>query len=366
MLELHIANPDVTGGTIQVSWCVDIKELKYLSELGVSDPMVVLVVAPDGPNYHIKKEHRVVVPMKDLVAYLEFSCPGKNKIWGFISRKNKKLCRNDYLGKIGDRYHTDILDYCGESWGYLLSTHNEVPLSVDVPAECFAPDPPEWEKKWTNHFFSDKCVDQCHYRRRRIFSYLAQPVLMLFNLLARFVLLLTASLLATRGWDAKYLLHPMTYSLMDSLEVLTGGTALIRRLPEDSERANDGAMTVKYIWRKLCFVPFIPAVLLLMSLLILTHHAIVIAFVLGIAVIVLGLFILLAAFLDGTLFSKLWERISASSDKAPWYMDQEEMNLIVCTGDKKPLTLETLPVKHQTLRLKFQDLKSKVCKPFSR
>lgn len=370
MLELQIANPDVTGGTVQVSWCVSVDDLKTLSERGTKEPMVVLVVAPNGPGYHIKKEYRVVVPMKDLVAYLEFRCPGPNLIWGFLSYKSKRDAGNYYLSREHGRYNNSILNEDGTGWAYGLSELSEAPLSVDVPAECFAPEPPTWEKAWTNHFFFVKSVDQCHYRRRRLFAYGVQPFIILLDFIGKLATLLVATLLASRSWTIKYLLHPLAYSSFDSIDIVHGGSALIRKIPEDNKVIFYEDITASYLWKKLCLVPLIPIVWIPILLMVLTHHVIALATILASGIGLIALATLMFMVIEHSLFNKIFTYLGskfAQSEvkSALWYMDKEEMNLIVCSGDRKPLTLKTLPAKHKTFKLKFQDLKSRVCRPFS-
>jgi hypothetical protein len=59
------------------------------------------------------------------------------------------------------------------------------------------------------------------------------------------------------------------------------------------------------------------------------------------------------------------KHIIKSKEDYLWYMDPEEMAAIVCSGVKKPLKVSDLPSKKRTLKLRFQELKSQVCKPFA-
>src|ERR1700722_16333758 len=99
MFELKIADVDASSGTVPVSWCADTETLKLLSDKDKREPQVVIIVAPDGPNYNISKEYRKVVPMQDLMTYVEFRSSGPSKIWGFITLRDKKDAKDRYLNR---------------------------------------------------------------------------------------------------------------------------------------------------------------------------------------------------------------------------------------------------------------------------
>lgn len=379
MFELKIASIDASSGTIPVSWCVDTETLKLLSDKGTKDPQVVIVVAPDGPTYHITKEYRKVVPLEDLMTYVEFRAAGPNKIWGFISKRSKKDARDRYLSREAGQYHTDILSDDGNNFCHAFSVEynpdnehlNSPSVSVKVPKQCFAKEPWAWEKTWVNHFFRSKCVDQCEYRRRRIFAYTIQPVIMFFNLLVRFFLLVGASLIAARDITAMPMIHPLRYSIGDAWDSCFGGSFAIQHLEED-DRSNwepKGVLeTYSYVFRSFWSLPLMPVIAT--PLLLLTYfHCWFILSIIGVFVVCMLLMVgIVSAILTGSLRSFFRSTSSENEEEQEdklWYMDREQMDMLVCTPDKKPLTLASLPASKKTLRLRFLDLKSKVCRPFS-
>lgn len=380
MFELKIANPDVTSGTVQVSWCLDQEALKYLTDKGVKDPQVILVIAPEGEPekyHHNSKEVRAVVPLKDMIAFVEFKYPGATKIWGFVSTRSKKDA-HDYLTKSGGVYGTDILDYDAQGWASWMTkdgTLDAQPLSVEVPEGVFAPEPAQWEKDWVNHFFRGKCEDQCHFRKRRLFAYLVQPFLMLPNLLIRLIILLVSCIVGARGTSLKYLLHPLTYDLGDTIEMISGGTIFIRHLPEDEpgvEMPDNFKEMVSYGVRSFWALPFMPLLwipVLILSLLGKWHTVAVIGIV-AVALVAAAVFVVaMVAMAEAGAFGTLWRWLDKFfTRKEPqdfWYLSQEEMDLLVCNTQKGPLTVSKLPAKKRTLRLRFKDLKTKVCRPFA-
>lgn len=382
MFELKIADLDASSGTVPVSWCVDHETLKLLSDRNVEDPQVVIVVSPTGSSYHSSKEYRKVVPLKDLITYIEFRSSGTNKVWGFISLRPLKDANNRYLTRDYGDFKTDILSYDGNDWSITFQPHynpnnvllNSTPLTVEVPKQCFAKEPWAWEKAWVNAFFRTKCIDQCDFRRRRIFAYTIQPILMFFNIMVRLLILLVSAAVGARNCSIQPVIHPFRYSIGDAQEIISGGSIFIRQLPEDSKSHWDPDSVrsgLSYLFRSFYLLPLMPIVSIPLVLLTVYHHWMVLLLI-GAAVIGgLIIFSIVTAILTGTfgLFGKqIYQKLSAlnkDEDSNLWYMQRNEMDLLVCNTSKKPLTLASLPSNKKTMRLRFLDLKAKVCKPFS-
>lgn len=354
MFELHVANPDVTGGSIAVSWCLDKETIEVLNKNKIIDPVVVLVVIPDDNNYNRGKESRTVVSLKDLMAYVSFHTVGKNKIYGFIGTMSLKETKDTYLSKFAGRYVYEILNYSGDNYtsfpmfgGGCDSYIKAEPLLVEVPAESFAKEPPKWEKEWVNHFYRFKPLDQCDFRKRRIFAYTVQPLIMLFNILLRLLITIVALLIGTRDFSYKPLLHPLTYDLASAFEILGGGTYFI------------GTGRNKFLnYARLILAP---PFLILVGLL---FKFVKIYLFLG---VMLGISLFISGTIALVIFYKFFSNIRSNKkiEEDPWYADEKEMKLIICDGSQKPKRVTDLPSNHRTLKLRFHDLKSRVCRPFS-
>lgn len=382
MLQLQIADGNISSGSVAVSWCLDHEVLKLLAEKGLHDPQVVVVVAPTK-NYHLSKESRRVVPLKDLMTYIECRAAGDNKIYGLISFRKPKDAREHYLAREDGVYQNNILDYDGETYSSTLIGQESYedrqketyrflsqPLAIEVPKAVFAPEPPKWEKPWVNHYFRQKVVDQCHYRRRRLFAYLVQPFIVLFFSLAKALILLLGLLTGARAWSTKYL-HPLTYRLKDTFEIWEKGSYFVKHLPEDEEESTDlKFLTPSYALRSFWALLFMPLFSLPIIWLLLHHHPVVAGLIAFAPIFIIGVFCLMAYLVSrgnaSKLFKRAWDGLNdlLTSDKL-WYLDQEEVQLITCSGDKGPLTYKNLPTKRKTVRLRFQNFKTKVCKPFS-
>src|ERR1041385_1830170 len=110
MFELQISDPDITSGSIPVSWCLDANTMTVIKEKYGNNPTVVLVLTPTQ-NYHLKKETRQIVPLRDLMAFLDFKVSGPNKIWAFITSESLKSAQNHYLAFSGGSFDTRLLNY---------------------------------------------------------------------------------------------------------------------------------------------------------------------------------------------------------------------------------------------------------------
>lgn len=389
MLELQITDNDVSGGSAQVSWCVNQEILKELAAQRVKEPQLLIVVAPEGDAYDHRKEVRKVVPLKDLMTYMEFRSAGKNKIWGVVSYLSKKEAKEKYLSKENGKFSTHVLSQAGDNYSAWL-TYNEdpthqksnlsTPISVDVPAEIFAKEPAVWEKTWVNHYFRNKVVDQCEFRRRRLFAYLVQPLIILSLMLVTSVILLAGLLTGARSWSPKYLLHPLTYTPLDVGEIWNRGTIFIRHLKEDENGTvfRGGSITPWYFLRSfwsLLFMPalVIPAILLacfgkLQQLATLggVVGLIFLAFLAVLTIMCYGARMFFWAPQVPKFFVWLIDKlIGQPNDKPMWYLKPEELDLIVCSEKRQHLTYKQIPARRKTVRLRFQNLKSKVCRPFS-
>lgn len=353
MLELHVSDPNVTGGTIAIAWCVGKDTLERLAKKGNKDPQVVIVVASAGDNYRSNKEYRKVVPLKDLMTYVELHSAGPTKIWGFITSRNKEGASDRFLTKYYYNFNLRILNYNGTDYNpdfksKVKPCNLAEPILINVPKECFAPEPAEWEKIWVNYLLgNEKVLDQCAFRRRRLFAYTIQPCIIAIGIFSRFVCFLTALLIGSRNISLKPTIHPLDESWDDAVKVVGGGTYFIGR--GKNQILN---------WMRL---PFMPAILLSVLFFWKIGAGMPAILTLLIMLVTVGLITGGAAIYFYIIDSK---EKKLQKDPA-WYLDEEEANLVLCNGQNKPMTLSELPRKNRTFRLKFDYIKSKVCRPFS-
>jgi hypothetical protein len=361
MFELHVANSDVSSGSIAVSWCISKETIAALTEAGNKNPHVILVISPDGEEYTPEKEIRKIVPLKDMMAYLEFNRSGKMNIWGFIEKQSDvRILRARWLSRGYHGYDYQALSINGDGYRFAFGDNevidNSVPVSVSIPTAAFAPEPSPAEKKWVNHLFNTKPIDQCSFRRRRIFSYTVQPFVFFGDFLLKFFITLFAVLWGARDLDLSYLFQPYThfFSLCgDDGLMFQKGTVFIGK----QASGENGTWEGKDFFWNLIRLPFMPLIAIPISLII-VHGG---AFLLSMSV----LFILLTIGLGIGSYELINRLRATSSLKEAWYLDQEEQNLIICSG--QPITsFSDLPKQKKTLRLRYLAAKSKVCRPFAK
>lgn len=387
--KIQVADDDATSGTIKISWCVGIETINYLAQKQITNPQVVIVVSPnpdDETHHYSSKEQRYVIPLRDLMAFIELRVAGKNRIRAFITHYSEQHSKELYLTRIGGRYNTDILSYWYNDdpqsdqklgWSCIFHLYDGVcqpeiwsELFVDVPLECFAKEPPEWEKEWVNWLFRDKCIDQCHYRRRRIFAYTVQPLIMMLNLFWRCAVMLAAFSYLSRGLTLKYLLHPLTYDLEELPHLLLGGSYLVLKCKEDNDDPFDtntpALVWIKYTFKKVALVPLMPIFITVIGLALFYGVLIkLLAVVIG-AIMAILIIAFVASGAAKEFVKEMWYRLwHNSKEEEFWYLNKEEIETLSCEDNIKHTNVSSLPKNHRTIKLRFLDLKSKVCRPFS-
>lgn len=324
------------------------------------------------------------------MAYVSFRMPGKNRIFAYISQIKPINIMERYQNKFSTNvvsdgeYATFILggtftDQVKESYvdennclhtkwiekEIVIPTQPHAdPVDVDVPAEYFAKEPPQWEKDWVLWLLKDKGIDQCAFRKRRFFAYLPflQPLIFVLSLSIKLVFTLISLLFGLRGFSLKYLLHPLTYDLSDmhssqhSHGICDGGSIFVRPEPERfSHELKTGREIVEYLIVRFWSLPFMPAIFVPLSLIIYYHKFAILLGGLGalftlIFIIILGVTGALAA-----LVNLIADKFVAVTNIG----GTNEIEDLICTGDptRKP--------KKRSLKLRYMALKSQVCKPFA-
>ncbi len=361
MPKLMVESQEIPSATVPVRWCVTKDEVEALKKAEALNPHILLVVMSGS------RETRYLLPLNQMMEYLQFFKPGPSQVFASIvwycTGKAGKL-QDLYLARKDDRYRNTVLN--GEHDGllepqYLGYKHLGFDrLELVLPSELFAKEPPQWEQRWVNLWFETKPRDECQYRRRRILAYTIQPpavLLWLTGLLgwrwlaAAFQLLL----LCRRGVNLKPLVHPWRYKTEDIWD-RAGETIFWREVGRRGEE-----LPLLFL---LPFAPIWPLVILLgLGLLYLRNPALLIweiaAIIFGCSVglMVLGTVLL---FVSPALLRKLEEK-----QKAKWRKAQADYEELLCNGCSE-VSFRALPPERQTIYLRFQDLKARVCQPFAR
>ena len=355
--EIHISDTNVDTGSIPISWCLSKKTLMKLKACDFKNPYVVICIAP-ADNYDSKKEYRKAVPLKDLMAYVSFRFPGPTNIFAFITNKYE-----NYLDKTLGRYDTSILNCFGSDFtGYVKNLFGNDVVKINVPKECFASEPSELEKTWVNYCFSEKAVDQCHFRQRRLFAYTIQPLLAVFNLVIRLSMLMFAMGILSIGLKHRErLFKPFTYSLYDCMSVIDKPYFI-----KDEYNIKTFANTIITLIKVLITMTLTPIVLLPLAILTIAFGALVVIETLSQALLVTIVATILIFLIRGDATTQLIRFFKRNGPNGPiWYAEPEVMLALICDGTAKPMKVSLLPKKHRTIKLRMSEFKAMVCRPFA-
>ncbi len=349
MLKLHVDDTNVTSGTIPVSWCVSKDLLENLFDKQIKDPAIVLVTKHKDES--IYKENRYVLRLKDVMTYVSFKCPGDNYIYGHVSSFEYRIAKEEFLNRSGGRYDNSILKHYDNDYSRGDIKNNAEPIIVSVPIESFAKEPSELMKSWVNHFYRDKPIDECDFRRRKLIAFTLQPIWMLFNLILRFIVFIVSLLIGSRNMSLKYLFHPLTYEFTSMVDIFDSGSLFI----------GEGKPSIK----KYILLPLMPIITLSLAFCIKIHIIIPLLILFALLVVML-LIVLIPVFIQTGGMYDLFSKISSYfHENLNWYLNESENNLIVCSNKNKQVTYSSLPCKNKSIKLRFLNLKSKICQPFA-
>lgn len=374
MLRLVVDEKDrvVQSASIPVRWCVSKEVLDILKEKKVVNPYILICTVVDK-----KEMTRQLVPMEDMMTYVQFASPGENTIFARIEwggdGKYLTLWKN-YLQRSEGKYNTDVIDWKGEMTDYTHFTRGHFkPASVKVvvPKELFAKEPPEWEKWWVNVCFSNPPKDQCDYRKRRLIAYTVQPIwfLLLFAIRA---FVTTFVLFCGKAPSLKPLFHLTSTDTGDIWEDGTNSIFIRKWWRNDKEQPFLFLLPLAPI----CWVILFSIFWLIASD---SKKPFDLTIVFGAAVVVCISLAIIGGLVD--LFSFLIyyciKKIKKVSEKiSDDLLDRnrrkietifaEKFEPLLCDGFGLKSDITDLPPNRQTIHLRFLDLKAKVCKPFAK
>lgn len=229
-------------------------------------------------------------------------------------------------------------------------------LLVSVPKEVFAAEPPAWEKTWVNHYYSERPFDQCEYRGRRLYSYTIKPILFALEIFVRVLVLLFGVLCGARGSNIKYIIHPIMYTFTNTIDgIFENGIIFIGNAKIQN---TDESLNIKNIitnYGRIIFMPMLWVVIILL------HKAHCLLGFIAVISVIVSLFLI---FFGGMFFTHSFHY--KNENQAAWYLDKSEEEMIICNPNRKITSLQDLPKQKKTIKLRFLDFKSKVCRPFSR
>jgi hypothetical protein len=372
LFELRLTETATTSGSLPVTWCVDKSWLLANSK----DEHYVLFSTATPDKGGKTAEWRGYAKLSEMMTYVTFFRPGKNRILARVTPQKSAIgewmLRED--GGWANRAMKFREQWESEEPDYLLSKKwrdrakdidiTEVRLwnyiDINLPSDCFAKDPSAFEKYWVNYFFRQKAVDQCEFRRRRILAYTFQPFAVLFTLLLKALIIFCVTLFNMlcghwTKWDFPNCERGPNFLKIKKFGLLEWLVIPIPWLVVSS------LVLYKLTHRKLWFL-LPPAYL-----------AVIGAFLL--LVVIFMFTINLGSKLLGK--SSAWrsrrERLATEARKkelerlaAERKAELEALETLLCSNPKRINRISDLPRKKRTVKLRFQGLKSSVCKPFAK
>lgn len=378
----------IQNPTIPARWCLSQEELELLKEEGAPNIHILLVVL-----YENGKEERFLIPWKQVMTYVEFKWPGKSILLAQVVRTEDEHLLNMqkfYLEKSHRyEYDYDIFEY-GEKGKFRDLEYNdygrmpETRCEVEVSKEFFAKQPPEWLRRWANLWFDYSAIDQCQLRRRMILALTAQPICVFLWLIGRSI--------CAFGWIAflflgglrrikfSVLAHPWKSALgdihHDCRRYLSGSYSW------DSWFRFDGKEE-KRPWYWLLIHPFL--LLPIITIMEIVRRTIGFSdFLKDSASPIVAILVFVAIVFFGVWCKDEWdkrsnrkyhEKMRRKRDREAAQVNQLELlrqkefdlvsSVVACSATPREVSLETLPPQMRTFRLRYLDLKARLCRPFA-
>jgi len=203
--------------TIKLRFCLDPGDREKLLTLQQYGSVFVLLVVA----YQNDEEDRQLIPLEEIFTYVGFRFPGVHQVLArlvcgdpkTVGSLLKAYSLGDYRyhvleGDKGNQHFSDHLE-CVNRNSYTIDADE---FSVDMPAEWFAKEPPQWLQKWANLWHKYDPIDQCEFRRRVVTAFAYKWIGAIFYLISRtalvLVVLFVSIFLGARRLQPRQLFHP--------------------------------------------------------------------------------------------------------------------------------------------------------------
>ena len=385
-LRLIVDSTVISNPTIAVRWCLPLGLLPKEAR----EPRVLIVLT----NKEKRWEKRMIFPLGQLLAFIPLHWSGETKIEAFLlwrigtienleteRRETKHFCARLLENSIGG-----IVDEQKELVAEMETPTGVQPkqfrdkLTLEVPKEIFAKEPPAWLKRWVEQVFNGRTQDQCCFRKRAAFALLAVPIR--WGIIApvfSFVKILLALITLGLGfWNVDWREIARPFNSLNDLW-------RYKRACPKQERFLFKRWPILF-----CLMPlyYLADIVILSALAILIFDKLkvfqgIIWQILGKAGLVcagLTCLILIASLIVSGVnrFSNSSkrrqrrqearrQREQAEQERLTRFWEKQRGDLVGLFCDSADLRpqVAALPPQKQTVSLRFWELKAKVCKPFS-
>lgn len=375
-MRLIVNNPTSADPVIGVRWCLSKEELNDVNSYATTDASdtlrILLVVA-----YERGGEDRYVLPLSDVMTFISFRQPGNHKLLAAVGKYNDYM-EKKILAKVSFRHYDMVLLRDGTITTFYDRVNICRPATdtlVSVSEEHFPPEPWKWVRKIADMGFSYPSQDQCQLRRRKIsipFKLVGLGFWFVCTTILRFLI---ASIMSTGtarkvSWSA--VIHPWSMDLFDvtkHVPYFWFTESWIRRDSDGNNRNKAWLILHPWIWMLAFSVLTVIKLVTKESYLHLLwkfFYLLALAFINGgwilvpIILVIFG-FIFFVTYVS----SNEWinKRTVARHVKYKAKM-KESQELLTCQTGLQP-DPATIPIRNQSIRLIYLDVKRRVCKPFA-
>ena len=365
MLRLIVENSEQSEPVVPVRWCVSPDILKKLKEKGARNIHVLFSIYRDGDE-----RARSLVPLEQAMEYLNFQRSGKHTVNAIIVwNDDLKYLKKRVLARFRRNTFENDLYFNGEfdlQYLYIPNLADQTAtMKINVGAEFFPKEPPEWEKSWVNLWFQYPAFDQCDFRRRRMLAYSIQPIL-----LALWVPLVTIfrALFATtfafglgvRRVSFSPILHPFSENTADIYN-------------DDLSKEKIFFFTDKLGHTRPFGFGFLfpPLWVLTVAVLVLTYKYTAVGywaifFAIVAATLIISVFAIgCIGYLFGVAAKATKQKKEKPKSQALRWTEYESILAQVTCSSEKDMRADIHTIRHPTLTLRFKALKAKVCRPYA-
>jgi hypothetical protein len=386
---------------LAVRWCISRAESQTLKKRQAENVHVLFVIKYEDTNL----EDRSLVPIDQAMTYLNFRRPGNHIVFAIVlwsqsieylnARCLSKSSRREYEYTVLNHEKNDLrpIDYFkGRICRGALEETEEI--EVTVPSEHFPPEPSEWLKSLVNSGFEYAPVDQCQFRRRMLWLPLKIPAFLTWAIVTTILRAILAFFLLFPGmrdidWHA--VVHPWKDDLRDVVVDVEVGNSWFNVDAEDNLRSRWFFFLRPIVWLVIFAVATFLKVLfhvtywqlLIMGLMTAAKLVVIVwnwlLHILGaiwkvILSIAFGIGLLIVAYRAWMKWEIKKEKQMEALEKTPDFQEQQQRarekaydelyKLLACKPNITP-DVSNLPSRRQTLRLRYLDLKAKVCRPYA-
>jgi hypothetical protein len=376
-MKLLVTNPEQTDSVTGVRWCLEKSLRDQLRD--VPDLFVLLVTLDPSGN----EMERQVLPLEQIMTYVQFQRAGNNTLFAAIvhpsiysnaKRVSKILLKEFRPGfyehrTIERHERTFRPDWINEEIdGVVCVAWCE--LNVIVPKELFAKEPPAWLSAWVNKFAGSKPRDRCVFRKRMLFAFTLQPILMAVWAIMCPPLRLFWWVLGVFFGMRDLRFSPVFHPFRKYFDDIWSG----HPFSSDSVFMCDKDGNDRSLWFILVYPPFLTVLGLGLTVIAETLGAatLLVAFLLlptslGVIVVAVIMISWLSQLSGKVEVVSLKRRVQAARllHQEKLKFQQKSMELLGCESEPRTIDLHGIPRQHRTVWLRFQSLKAKVCRPFA-